>query len=119
MPKLRKKKVLPATPSKKTSGKIKLPVSEGEEYDLEIEEERLHYGVGFVKQFPVFVPDATEGDSVHVKIIKVGKDHAIARIMSSEEPFHPGENLKEQYAEAEKMASAGLIGQPAVEAEDE
>ena len=88
---------------------IKSPISVGQEYDLEIEQGKNGYGIGFVKDFPVMVPDVVVGDSVHVQIIKVKSDHAIGRVMSSEEPQLPGENIEEEYAEAEEKAAEGII----------
>ncbi len=92
--------------------RIAMPISEGEEYDLEISGQKKGKGFALVKNFAVFVPNAKRGDFVHVKILEVKKDHALARVMSSEEPMSLGKNLKEQYEDAEKMAAAGMIRPP-------
>lgn len=117
----RKKKTLR---KKSSSSEIKnvrnlkaAPVNEGEEYDLEISNEKGGFGVAKVKNFSIYVVNASRGESVHVQILKVKKDHAVARIMSSEEPMSLGKNLKEQYENAERMAAAGVL-QPPEEEED-
>jgi len=116
MPKKPAKKSAPKKSAKKLfkliapeKAKIPAPVSEGEEYDLEIEKSQKGNGIGFVKNFPILVPEAEVGDSVHVQIIKVRLDHAVARVMSSEEPQLPGENIEEEYQEAEEKAAAGEL----------
>ena len=112
MPKKQIKKSKPKKPAKKIAEsvpEIKSPVSVGKEYDLEIEQGKNGFGIGFVKDFPVMVPDVEVGDSVHVQIIKVKKDHAVGRVMSSEEPQLPGENIEEEYREAEEKAAAGEL----------
>ncbi len=123
--KAKKKSPAKKSPAKKASKpsapkevKISPPVSVGKEYDLEIEQGKNGFGIGFVKNFPVMVPDAEVGDSVHVQIIKVKKDHAVARVMSSEEPIMPGENLEEEYQEAEEKAAEGEL-MPHTESEEE
>ncbi len=108
-----------AKPSKPNEAKIFLPVSVGKEYDLEIEQGKNGFGIGFVKNFPVMVPDVEVGDSVHVQIIKVKQDHAVARVMSSEEPIMPGENLEEEYQEAEEKAAEGVLIPQQEEGEEE
>ncbi len=119
---------MPKKPAKKSSAKktakpkevkISPPVSVGKEYDLEIEQGKNGYGIGFVKDFPIMVPDTEIGDSVHVQIIKIKKDHAIARIMSSEEPILPGENIEEEYHEAEEKAAEGELIPQQEESEEE
>ncbi len=112
MPKKQIKKAKAKKPAKKIAKptlEIKSPVSVGKEYDLEIEQGKNGFGIGFVKDFPVMIPDVEVGDSVHVQIIKVKKDHAVGRVMSSEEPQLPGENIEEEYQEAEEKAAAGEL----------
>ncbi len=98
--------------------KFSSPISEGEEYDLEIAGTKRGNGFALVRNFLVLVPNAKRGDYVHVQIKEVKQDHAIARIMSSEEPMSLSENLKEQYEEAEAAAAAGLINPAAGEEEE-
>lgn len=112
-----KKKILKRKPT--TAEKRKSPVSVGEEYDVEIEKQKAGYGVCFVKEFPILVRDAEIGESAHVQIIKVKADHAIARVMSSEEPFHVGENLKDELRGLEEKAASGELEPPADEGEAE
>ena len=112
MPKKQMKKVVRKKPAKaiaKPAPEIKSTVSVGKEYDLEIEQGKNGFGIGFVKNFPIMIPDVEVGDSVHVQIIKVKADHAVGRVMSSEEPQLPGENIEEEYREAEEKAAAGEL----------
>ncbi len=95
-----------------TMPRFSAPISEGEEYDLEIAGQKRGHGFALVRNFLVLVSNAARGDFVHVKILEVKKDHAVARVMSSEEPMSLGENLKEQYEEAEEMAASGLLRAP-------
>ena len=108
------------TAAKKSSPKEKFsaPISEGEEYDLEIAGTKRGRGFALVRNFLVFIPNAKRGDYVHVKILEIKKDFAVGRVMSSEEPMSLGKNLKEQYEEAEAAAAAGLINPAAGEEED-
>jgi len=102
----------------KPKEKFSAPISEGEEYDLEIAGTKRGNGFALVRNFLVLVPNAKRGDYVHVKILEIKKDHALGRVMSSEEPMSLGENLKEQYEEAEAAAAAGLINPAAGEEEE-
>ncbi len=105
------KKKISKTRARKAE-KFPAGISEGDEYDLEISGQKKGKGFALVKNFVVLIPNAKRGDFVHVKILEVKKDHALARVMSSEEPMSLGKNLKEQYEEAEEMAAAGVIQPP-------
>lgn len=61
------------------------PVRVGEEYDVKIESmsRRGDSGVARVQGLVVFVPDSKPGDSVRIRITKVGRGYATGEVLKS------------------------------------
>jgi predicted RNA-binding protein with TRAM domain len=59
------------------------PVRVGEEYDVKIESmsRRGDSGVARVQGLVVFVPDSKPGDSVRIRITKVGRGYATGEVL--------------------------------------
>ena len=78
------------------------PVSEGETYDVKIEDiAREGDGIARIEGFVVFVPDTKLGDEVKIKINKVMHRFAIAELVSEEAESEEAESEEAESEEAE------------------